>query len=87
MPGKFHYTEKTDDKKKTSDTFAVKSHTNPAVFIQHACHHSVIQKDKLNAQILSYHIHILYTKHPAYFIAINVSVIFRSITLNVYQYY
>lgn len=47
---------------KTSHTFAVKFHTNPAVFIQHACCHSVIQKDKLNAQIFSYHIHILFRR-------------------------
>lgn len=61
---------------KTSHTFAVKFHTNPAVFIQHACRHSVIQKDKLNAQIFSYHIHILCTEYSAYFIAINGLVIF-----------
>lgn len=61
---------------KTSHTFAVKLHTNPAVFIQHACRHSVIQKDKLNAQIFSYHIHILCTEYSAYFIAINGLVIF-----------
>lgn len=63
---------------KTSHTFAVNFHTNPAAFIHHACRHSVIEK----MPIFNYHIHILFA---GYFIIINV-ILSSKASLN-YQHY